>query len=213
MEDIYHNIINSDALSFLKIHNISETEDLHLEFEKIASELMNDWILQINNSKYRIIEIEFYFKGGRHDDNYTHEHELQKKFGRWYFHGSGLDITFGNNNFYGGILIREIYNLDTKVKPTYGPINVVTELFSNIQTVYINKFSFGLIPDKDKIITRQTPIAAPRVGLNRTKNPSMYDKLYRFLVLPSKQHAEKAKIAESMERQGYSKEEIKDKLG
>jgi len=213
MGQVDHNMINNDNLTFLKLQKHPEIEDLHPEFVRISSELMNNWILQIEESKYRIIEIEFYFKGGTHNDNYTHCHELQRKFGRWYFHGSGLDLTFGNNNFYGGILIREIYNLVTKVKPTYGPINVVTELFSNIQTVYNNTFSFGLIPDKDKIITRQTPIAAPRVGLNRIKNPTMYDKLYRFLVLPNKQHAEKSKIAESMERQGYSKEEIKDNLG
>lgn len=179
-----------------------DSQNLENNFERIASEIMNDWILQIENSLFRITEIEFYFKSDKHNDDYTHGHELQKKIGRWYFHGSGIDITFGNDNYYGGILIRAIYNLGTN-KYIYGPIKVVTELLSTLQNINYSTFSFGLKPDKEKIITREKPIAALRVGLNSVNNPTMHNKFYRFLVMPKMQHAEKTKIVEAMKQQGY----------
>lgn len=194
----------------LKIDN----QMLENDFERIASEIMNDWILQVENSKYRVTEIEFYFKSDKHLDNYTHGHELQKKIGQWYFHGSGVDITFGNDNYYGGILIRAIYKLDPDGnKYIYGPIKVVTELLSSITSVYYNTFALGLIPDKEKIIQREKPIAAPRVGLNSKNDSTMHDKLYRFLVMPKMQHAEKTNIAEAMKQQRFTDIEINNIWG
>jgi hypothetical protein len=44
----------------------------------------------------------------QHPDEYAHQHAEQAKSNTWYFHGSGLDITFGDKEIYGGILIRSI---------------------------------------------------------------------------------------------------------
>jgi hypothetical protein len=187
----------------------ADSQDINDDFKRIASELMNHWILKIENSHYRITEIEFYFNSNIHNDNYTHSHELQKKTGSWYFHGSGVDITFGNENSYGGILIRALYNLDSKIF-TYGPIKVVTELFSNFHSVYNNSYFFGLIEDLDNLLKIENPIAAPRVGLNKTNNPEMRDKFYRYLVMPSKPHAEKTNIEAAMRKQNYPELEIKN---
>ena len=183
-------------------------ENINESFKRIAYDLMNKWLLKIGSKLYRITEIEFYLKSESHDDIYTHGHPLQKEKGRWYFHGSGLDITFGTNDFYGGILIRAICDINDNKKYIYGPLNCVSEIFRNINIVYDTNTSFGLVPTED-IIEDETPIAARRVGLNALKDPIKYNAFYRFLILPNRKHAEKTKIAESMKLQGYSDDEIK----
>lgn len=178
------------------------------DFQRIAFDLMNRWILKVESKVYRITEIEFYFKSESHNDEYTHRHNLQMEKERWYFHGSGIDITFGANGFYGGILIRAIYDF-TSDNYIYGPLNCLTELFSNIDFVYEKNISFGLAKANPTDFEIDKPIAAPRVGLNSEKDKGKYDSLYRFLIMPKKRHAEKSRIAQSMEQQKYSDEQIK----
>jgi len=72
----------------------------------------------INNQPHRLAEIEFYCNGHKHKDEFAHGSDLQKTRGKWYFHmvgqsykaGSfkGLDLTFGDDNLIGGILLRSI---------------------------------------------------------------------------------------------------------
>jgi len=66
----------------------------------------------------RLLEIEFYLRSESHPDPFTHCHPIQKQLGCWYLHrvgngyrgGSfkGLDLTFGNRDYHGGVLIRSI---------------------------------------------------------------------------------------------------------
>lgn len=88
-------------------------------FDTMANLLLNKSILVINNTEWRISEIEFYYHSNIHPDNYTHKDENQKRNGEWYFHRQngksykggtykGLDISCGNENNYGGILLRSI---------------------------------------------------------------------------------------------------------
>lgn len=189
-----------------------ESKSIEKDFQRIANELMNSWILQVENSRYRICEIEFYFQSQEHNDTYTHGHELQKEKGRWYFHGSGIDLTFGSSEIFGGILIRAVYNIDSK-NYIYGPLNSITELFGNLSTAYLKQFAFGLVYDSEKIIETEKIIAAPRVGLNPNKTPEMYEKLYRFLIMPKNKHAEKTRIEQAMKTQNFSEEEIKNIWG
>jgi hypothetical protein len=186
------------------------TQDIQTSFYDIADDLMNNWVLVANDHTYRIAEIEFYFKDpASHEDSFTHGHALQKESGKWYLHGSGLDITFGTKDCHGGILIRALQGMDSPGSYTYGPINCLTELFKNIGSVYKGTTSFGLEKDTQKRIAVEKPIAAPRVGLNETKDPAMHAKLYRFLVLPANKHANKTIIADAMKQQGYTEEEVK----
>lgn len=183
-------------------------EHINESFKRIAFDLMNKWLIKMNSKLYRIAEIEFY------NDVYTHGHPLQKEKEKWYFHGSGVDITFGTNRFHGGILIRAIYEIRDYAPHemhnyVYGPLNCVTEIFSNINSVYNANISFGLVPSEVEFKS-EIPIAAPRFGLNAIKDPIKYNALYRFLIMPTRKHAEKTKIAESMKLQGYSNDEIKN---
>lgn len=182
------------------------------DFKRIAEDLMNHWILKIESKKYRIAEIEFYLKSESHNDAYTHGHKLQLEKERWYFHGSGFDLTFGANGFYGGILIRALYDFNGD-NYTYGPLNCVTELFSNIGHIYETNLSFGLIPAKPNDFELEKPIPAPRVGLNPIKDNEKFDSFYRFLIMPKQKHAEKTKIAEGMKQQDYSEIEINNIWG
>jgi hypothetical protein len=187
-------------------------EDIDSDFKRIAFDLMNHWVLKIESKMYRISEIEFYLKSDSHNDTYTHGHKLQQEKERWYFHGSGVDITFGADGFYGGILIRAIYDFENDYY-TYGPLNCVTELFSNVKNIYESNLSFGLIPAKEFDFIIEKPIASPRIGLNPQRDNKKYEALYRFLILPKQKHAEKTEIAESMRQQGCSENEINNIWG
>lgn len=196
----------------MKIYLSINENNINSDFKRIANELMNHWILKIELKAYRIAEIEFYLKCESHNDIYTHGHKLQLEKERWYFHGSGLDLTFGSENFHGSILIRALYDINEK-KYIYGPINCVTELFSNLGNIYQNNFSFGLIPAKENDFELENPIAAPRVGLNPEKDKNIVNSFYRFLIMPKQKHTDKSKIAEAMKKQKYSDLEIKNIWG
>jgi len=182
------------------------------DFARIATEIMNHWILRIESKAYRIAEIEFYMHSPLHIDQYTHAHEQQKQSGKWYFHRSGMDLCFGSDEFYGGILIRAIFDLENK-RYVYGPLNSVTEILSHWGDIYQSNLSFGLTTEGADKIAFEKPVRAPRIGLNPDKDPAMYSRFYRFLVLPKQKHAEKSKISEAMKQDGYSDEDIKQIFG
>jgi hypothetical protein len=170
----------------LEINN----KDIEGSFKRIATDLMNNWILIAGNKSYRICELEFYCDSDSHRDPYIHRHDLQKKMGKWYFHGSGLDMTFGSEKYHRSILIRAIYDIE-KSNYIYGPLNTVTELLGNLPGIYGGDFSLkieldntGKIKDEYKI----EPIKAPRVGLTTEKdsNESYCQRNYRFFVMPKK---------------------------
>lgn len=184
-----------------------DNKDIEGSFNSIASELMNEYVLKVNDTDYRITEIEFYYQGGNHNDNYIHGHSLQMTKGKWYFHGSGIDLTFGSEGIYGGVLLRAIYNLKTS-EYIYGPIKIITEIFSNVPSVFDTNISFGLIRTENTFLELEKPIKAPRVGLNEKTNPNMYKELYRYLIMPKQKHSEKTRIAEAMEKQGFFQKEI-----
>jgi hypothetical protein len=180
------------------------------DFQRIANDLLNNWVLKVEDALYRITEIEFYYKdkGKKHDDTYIHGHELQKQKGKWYFHGSGIDLTFGDGEAYGGILIRAIYRINDK-KFCYGPLRCILEIFSNLSSIYKPEMSFCLIPATEGLFEIENPIRAQRVGLNSENDPVMWNKYYRFLVMPKQKHADKTGIEVAMKNQNYSEAEIK----
>ena len=199
-----------------EIENLNlDIDDKNIEgsFKRIAFDLMNRWILDVESKSYRIAEIEFYYKSETHNDPYAHAHALQKTKGRWYFHGSGFDITCGQKGYYGGILIRAICDIEDDKNYIYGPLSCITEIFSNVKGVYEAKISFGLKPVKEGELIIEKPIAAPRIGLNPTKDTGKYEAFYRYLIMPKKKHAEKSRIAEAMVQQKYTDDEIKNIWG
>lgn len=86
--------------------------------KEAADRLLEDVRLVAFGATCRILEIEFYLYSDRHPDPFTHRHEKQRSFGKWYVHRSGngyrngsfkgLDIAIGSDGHFGGLLIRSI---------------------------------------------------------------------------------------------------------
>lgn len=167
-------------------------------FSKHAEDIMNNYNLEINGLLIELTEIEFYYyETGKHEDIYTHCHNLQKDANNFlYVHPKGckrggIDIIFGNGTFYGGILIRGI-----KVNNQFiaGPANVknkIIELLGLPACIPYQDLQNFLISLKNNIGCQKQASAvqykiccAPRFGLmaiNDTTLTQMFFKaLYRF---------------------------------
>ncbi len=177
-----------------KLEMINEESDIQELFNKTAKELMNNYILNIDNLKIELTEIEFYyFNCNIHEDTYVHIDKLQKgTCGFLYVHKKnyprgGIDITFGNEKFYGGILIRGI-KIDDKF--ISGSATIKKYIMEKISQNIIHEYSilqkyFDNHKDDiclNKNINKDYKIYySTRVGLNREIDKNFYDKKYRFL--------------------------------
>ena len=127
---------------------LKDKNELTKKIEDCARMLLLKYVLQVQDERYDILEIEFYLNNGRdHQDPYAHSVQYPKRIkpiqgviGSWYFHRfagidtythtrRGLDLTVGdaNEGIYGGILIRSIRNQDKGIVIS-GPSRVVGEL-------------------------------------------------------------------------------------
>ncbi|HTE27221.1 hypothetical protein [Flavitalea sp.] len=202
-------------------------------FERIAGALLSDYQLLVNDSVYRLIDIEFYyFAQDQFNDSYAHKHEAQLRSGKWYFHGSGIDLTIGNGINYGGILIRAMAEVSPHapaakyfiLKEIHGPLKVKTEISSKLHgafEAFPNHFHFNNISD-DKIKAGMKDaefiIKTKRIGLNAENDSqpeSFYNSKYRFVIFPSLKLKDKTTIARDMQEQfpGMSIFEINKALG
>jgi len=101
---------------------LRKREPLDAWFTRIAERLLNGSRLVVRRQPYRLVEIEFYYWSKAHPDPFTHRDPIQFHVGHWYFHrthgvyrgGSfkGLDLTFGQGDASGGVLIRGIETPD-----------------------------------------------------------------------------------------------------
>lgn len=113
-------------------------------FEKCATKLIKNYGLKYGDVIYNFVELEFYFYDNeKHPDPYVHMNELQQKFKKFYYHGSGIDITFGNGTNYGGILIRGIkINNNEYIN---GPLNSINRIFQNQKITQQNADDLKLV--------------------------------------------------------------------
>lgn len=124
-------------------------------FTSIAQTLMGKYVVKKGNNRYAIIEIEFYLYSNAHQDYIVYPRNIE--VGRWFFHQSGVDLTFESNNIhitknkegkkivtlgsnpqFGGILIRGLYKLNpTKDEEPYlfGPQKCVNELWDKFNAL------------------------------------------------------------------------------
>jgi hypothetical protein len=202
---------------------IKNKENPFNDFKRIALHLMNNNVLIVGHGRYRFTELEFYYfnENGKHADVYSHRHRYQKTNGQWYFHGSGLDITFGSENVYGGILIRGIKNLQDN-KFINGPILCVQELFENLGGVnneekvnfYIQELPWE---GMNSVIEIQEIYSCRRVRINQEidipNDLRFYNSFYRFFIYPKQKHDDKSNIATDLLAQKlHTKSEINDLL-
>lgn len=213
--------------------NPSSSENIKNSFTNIATKLFNDVQLEINKNYYRFIDIEFYYSSELFNDIYVHKHPEQLKMNKWYFHGSGIDMTLGNGENYGGILIRGLAKLSGEVssekyfieKEIHGPLNVKTELCSNLHDIFSEKPTILCLRDisRDR---HQTMMKLPnhiistrRIGLNKTKDTSpekeFYNGKFRYVIFPHLKLKDKTQIAIDMRAQypDYTIAELNTLLG
>ena len=161
-------------------------------FKSIATLLMNSFAIQTDSNQYRITEIEFYYHDEHHQDLTTYGYidktkkyidrirrhkEAQYKTLTWFFHYSGIDLVFGNENAPGGILIRAIEKIQPHEKVT-GPLVVLLELMNqHISADGTKPLVLQLVPheyEKDcKPVTKQW------IGLGQSDNA---ERLYNFSI-------------------------------
>lgn len=187
------------------------------KFDEIACYLTNYTALNVNLKPYRITELEiYYYHPVLHPDPYVHKHPLQLTNAQWYFHGSGLDITFGSyDSIYAGVLIRGIKDLEQN-RYIDGPLNVIAEIFKRVGDIETGRYFFNIIPyiskDKDK-----KPIKSLRILKKKEEDKDNFnEKLYRYLaeINPDHKFREKSIVAKQLLKSGrFSKEEINSRFG
>lgn len=139
-------------------------------FKEIAGILLNKTAILKGDKKYYIKDVEFYLYNDCHRDIITYPRKCEA--GQWYFHSSGVDISFESNvnivsneyglfqpvldsdSFFGGILIRQIYPEsalpeDAKNYRLDGPYKVEWELFDQFDAFNEVKDFPYLVPRED----------------------------------------------------------------
>jgi len=181
-------------MTFLNVN--FETEATTLEsFDRIADKISKDINLKINDNHYRLVDFEFYTFSKAIPDPHTYKNDLQLQSGKLYLHSSGVDITFGDGENYGGILLRNVVKLyggseqsSGFMKRQYdGPQIVATELFSNLNSLFCsekNEISIVDINGHNQdacFYPAKKVVKTKRVGL--TSKPNDTEDYYRNLPL------------------------------
>jgi len=207
-------------------------------FNQIASQLLNETRLLVYGKSHRLVELEFYYYNNAHPDPFAHRHPLQLTSGCWYFHrqrdnyreGSfkGLDLTFGEDTAFGGILIRSLETIDGNLID--GPSLCVDHLLAQakVSQVALLDQAIGGRGAWD----RESPLAleevtarehqifdSARVGLSLKRihtYPNMPQYLlrpYRYLTEPQRIRKGKLYLVLALHFQGVSPEAIHQLTG
>lgn len=177
----------------------------HNNFLTISDILMNKSVLIVKGVRFRLCEIEYYYRNNEHNDEYVHGMEEQKKFEGFYFHKKGnsyksgtfkgLDITFGSEDKYFGVLIRSMLEIDNDnfIEGPCRCVNRILELFgvADVKTFMINnKFTEqlglydehnGLYLKEDDTLVSENIFGGMRVGLSN-KYPDYLERPYRHAI-------------------------------
>ena len=169
------------SLDFLKLRS----KDWDEEFERIATTLCNEYLICANERKFSIVDIEFYYYSEtNHPDPFVYQaSERNKKMGEWFFHYSGIDITLGEGESRGGILIRAIKDIHTD-EYILGPLKSMYVLLNCIPSISTGNPFLLRLEHNPKSQSGKLGKEV-RIGLDsdkKKKDPGRYqDKAYRFI--------------------------------
>lgn len=117
-----------DRIEYLA--SLQDKKEILAAFEEAARILMNLCSIQKGEKEYEIVDIEFYMYNSHHPDVITYPRVME--MGRWFFHSSGVDLTFHSTpDKFGGILIRGIRNVNDDNDQILGPQKCVDALWDN----------------------------------------------------------------------------------
>ena len=152
------------------------------EFEELARSLMNDFQIKKGDKRYWMTDIEFYVYTDSHRDIITYPRNCEA--GRWFFHPSGVDITFKSkvdlkehpkkhqlmpfltkDAVFGGILIRGIIPASEGASSIDGPMKVCDELFDQFDAFAMPDDFPRIVAAKESRGVQATPDKKGRYGL------------------------------------------------
>ena len=193
---------------------MTATQWSHQQFDQLADILLNKTLLVANSKRFRLSEIEFYYCGPEHMDQYTHCSDEQQMNGKFYFHKyksgtyksgtyKGLDLTFGHDQTYFGVLIRSIQETGETGEIVEGPCKSVNLLLKQFDCevvkdfvedktlpldIYDQQYKFHIVDDSH--LTPQPIHKGPRIGLS-DKYPLFRDLKYRYVINRDKIHKQR----------------------
>lgn len=216
-------------------------DDFPPAFRRIAELLLDRAIWHVGGREHRLTEIEFYFAGPGHQDPFTHGDPIQRTMGRWYFHRQGgtyrggtykgLDVTFGREDAFGGILLRGALPLDAPEEMVEGPSSLVDHVLrlTGHASVAALAVSFDLRVDAPEegggplhlTIGEPRGLAiceCARVGLSLKKGADAARQRYlaapyRFLSEPARTKKGRPYLVVGLHRQGLEAREIAARAG
>ncbi len=173
-------------------------------FYEITKNLMNHFVLKIDTLEIEFTEVEFYyFECQYHTDLYVHLDLLQKESSEYlYVHKKpkgrgGIDLTFGNGKFFGGILIRGIKDGDIFI---FGPAKVREHISKKMGIQECDHCDHNVLQDKFEDLKNKNGISlqkrdqskeqydilhSTRIGLDPKVHKEYSNALYRFVRLDS----------------------------
>ncbi len=209
---------------------------VHCWFARMAAACLNKQLLQVGDTCCRLTEVEFYYHAPTHPDRFTHRDSLQTSCGHWYFHRSGsgfrggsfkgLDLTFGDSETHGGMLIRGIELADGSL--ISGPCLCVNHLmrqleFTSVADLHRATAGRQAVQDNGLLALRpsEIPLERPifnsaRVGLSlRTATDAQSPLIpyvmqrYRFLTRPDATRKGRPQLILALHIDGRSVPEIR----
>jgi len=215
-----NNYQNEDLQSLLTSLDANSTQkEIKELFNVIANKLFRNYHIVKGGNTYDFLEIEFYFYSPNHRDLITYPRNGRKP-GMWFFHMSGVDITFGSNDkegdnplMYGGILIRSILKTSGDKKYICGPMKCVDELFDYIYAFNsdVNRADIPYIKENEEIKTISVDSCCRYIPLLFSNKEERSKKIQSKFVELEKRRKEDwknfPKLKEDWETHEYTKEE------
>lgn len=207
-------------------------------FPELADQLLNRCRLVVAGTAHRLTEVEVYYHGEGHREPFSHREPIQRQSGPWYFHRShgsyrsgsfkGLDLSFGDDTAFGGILIRGLEKPDGTLID--GPSLCVDYL--------LHAVGASSVADLDRAIGKrlawqadnplylqaaeieQRPVyRSPRIGLTLKRGADSIERRrfvlrdYRFLTQPARISKGRVLLVLALHAQGVAPEEIQRLTG
>ena len=173
---------------------LSNPKKVFERFMGFAESLMNNFQIKKGNKRYWMTEIEFYIYSDKHKDIITYPRNCPE--GAWFFHRSGVDITFKSEvdsharilvrkpeltstSLFGGILIRGIVMADNPTIYADGPFKVCDELFDHFNAIKTPRnFPKIVKADSPRTVCVKSGIREGMKEEGKTKVPKILSEYY-----------------------------------